>query len=193
MAEKQSAETSEFAVPSYGKYYPPRYDYRTLPTVKLDYFLVLDFEGVINKDPGCPNVMEIIEFPVLKVNARSLETESIFHSYVQPVIHPKLNPICTELTGITQDMVDGQPILPEVLKSLDAWMKSEGLLEKGVEFCFVTVWGLGPEDRPVDKLSLLEAAICRLPQAMDQHQDLLSGYCWQERVGDEVHVERVEA
>lgn len=138
MAEKGRAEVSEFPVPSYGKYYPPRYDYRTLPAVKLDYFLVLDFEGVINKDPGCPNVMEIIEFPVLKVNARSLETESTFHSYVQPIIHPILNPICTEITGITQDMVDGQPILPEVLKSLDAWMKSEGLLEKGVEFCFVT-------------------------------------------------------
>lgn len=125
-------------MPSYKKYHPRRCEYKESPTVKLDYYLVLDFEGVINKDQGCPNVMEIIEFPVVKVNARTMETESIFHSYVQPLIHPKLNPFCTEITGITQDMVDGQPILPEVLRNLDAWMKSEGLLEKGVEFCFVT-------------------------------------------------------
>ena len=120
------------------KYRPPRFDYNELQTEKQDSFLVLDFEAVINKDPGCPDVMEMIEFPVLKVNARTMETESIFHTYVQPVIHEKLNPVCTEITGITQDMVDGQPTLPETLAMLDEWMKKEGLLEKGVHSCFVT-------------------------------------------------------
>lgn len=120
------------------KYHPPKFNYVESLTEKLDYFLVLDFEGVINKDPGSPDVMEIIEFPVLKINARTLETESIFHTYVQPVIHQKLNPVCTEITGITQEMVDGQPTLPETIAMLDEWMKKEGLLEKGVNFCFVT-------------------------------------------------------
>ena len=120
------------------KYSPPNFKYVETPTEKLDYFLVLDFEGVINKDQDSPDVMEIIEFPVLKINAKTLETESIFHTYVQPVIHQKLNPVCTEITGITQEMVDGQPMLPKTLIMLDEWMKKEGLLEKGVNFCFVT-------------------------------------------------------
>lgn len=112
--------------------------YEVLPEEKVDYFLVLDFEGVNNKYHGGPDIMEIIEFPVLKVNAQTFETESIFHSYVQPTIHTQLNPVCTEITGITQSMVDGQPTLPEVLKLLDEWMRAENLLEKGVTTCFVT-------------------------------------------------------
>lgn len=120
-------------------YHPPKFNYAETPTEKLDYFLVLDFEAV-NKEPGssAPDVMEMIEFPVLKINARTLETESVFHSYVQPVIHKKLNQNCTKLTGITQEMVDGQPTLPETLAMLDEWIKKEGLLEKGTNFCFVT-------------------------------------------------------
>ena len=112
--------------------------YHVLPEEKLDYFLVLDFEGVNNKFHGGPDIMEIIEFPVLKVNAQTFETESVFHSYVQPTIHTKLNPVCTEITGITQDMVTGQPTLPEVLRMLDDWMRAEKLLDKDVKTCFAT-------------------------------------------------------
>ena len=61
--------------------------YDVMPEEKLDYFLVLDFEGVNNKFHGGPDIMELIEFPVLKVNAKTFETESIFHSYIQPTIH----------------------------------------------------------------------------------------------------------
>ena len=112
--------------------------YNVLPEEKIDYFLVLDFEGVNNKYHGGPDIMELIEFPVLKISATTFETESIFHSYIQPTIHTKLNPVCTEITGITQAMVDGQLTLPEVLKHLDGWMRRERLLEDGVTTCFVT-------------------------------------------------------
>lgn len=101
-------------------------------TEKLDYYLVLDFEA--NKG----TIQEIIEFPVLKVSAKDFKTEAEFHSYVQPVVDPVIDPFITSLTGITQDMVTGKPTLPEVLKSLDEWMRKEGLLEDGVRFCFVT-------------------------------------------------------
>ena len=112
--------------------------YTILPQEKIDYFLVLDFEGVNNKHLGGPDIMEIIEFPVVKVNSRTFETEAVFHTYVHPTIHPKLNPVCTEITGITQEMVDGQPTLPQVLEMLDKWMRDEKLLDKGVTTCFVT-------------------------------------------------------
>lgn len=103
----------------------------------VDFYLVLDFEAT------CDNAVkikpqEIIEFPVLKVNARTMKTESIFHTYVEPTAHPNLTPFCTELTGITQDMVSGQPKLVEVLQDFHKWMSTNGLLDPNVNSCFVT-------------------------------------------------------
>ena len=103
----------------------------------IDYFLVLDFEATCeNKVKMKPQ--EIIEFPVLKVNAKTLEIESIFHSYVQPTAIPMLTKFCTDLTGITQEMVTGQPILKDVLQEFHKWMSDKGLLAPGVNCCFVT-------------------------------------------------------
>lgn len=42
-------------------------------------------------------IQEIIEFPILKLNGRTMEIESTFHMYVQPVVHPQLTPFCTEV------------------------------------------------------------------------------------------------
>lgn len=42
-------------------------------------------------------MQEIIEFPILKLNGRTMEIESTFHMYVQPVVHPQLTPFCTEV------------------------------------------------------------------------------------------------
>ena len=42
-----------------------------------------------------------------------------FHHYVMPKFYGKLTKFCTELTGITQDMVDGKLRLEEVLEELD--------------------------------------------------------------------------
>lgn len=40
---------------------------------------------------------EIIEFPVLKFNCRTLDVESEFHQYVQPRIYNQLTPFCIEV------------------------------------------------------------------------------------------------
>jgi ERI1 exoribonuclease 3 len=103
----------------------------------FDYFLVLDFEATCEKDARV-TPQEIIEFPVLKVDARTFQVEATFHSYVQPKVHKTLTPFCTELTGITQDMVDGQPSLDETLEKFHAWMSEQGLLGKGTKSVFVT-------------------------------------------------------
>lgn len=101
------------------------------------YFLVLDFEATCDNNTKLVP-QEIIEFPVLKINSRTLQTESIFHQYVQPKVHQRLTPFCTELTGIIQDMVDGQPFIEEVLEKFDLWMDDNGLLDPENTFVFVT-------------------------------------------------------
>ncbi|XP_041359885.1 ERI1 exoribonuclease 3-like [Gigantopelta aegis] len=104
---------------------------------KFDYLLVLDFEATCdNKSRLIPQ--EIIEFPCLKVNAKTLQIESQFHQYVQPQVHKQITPFCTELTGIIQDMVDGKPHLKETLEAFHEWMLSEGLMKDGVSSIFVT-------------------------------------------------------
>ncbi|MEE6495307.1 hypothetical protein FKM82_002005 [Ascaphus truei] len=49
----------------------------------------------------------------------------------KPQIHP-------QLTGIIQDMVDGQPTLSQVMERVDEWMAKEGLLDPSVKSIFVT-------------------------------------------------------
>ena len=93
-----------------------------------DYFIVLDFEAqCVREKQLFPQ--EIIEFPALLVDAKTLETVSEFHHYVQPTVHTQLTGFCTELTGITQERIDGQPDLPAVLKLFNKWLHQHGLLE----------------------------------------------------------------
>nr|XP_025036265.1 ERI1 exoribonuclease 3 isoform X2 [Pelodiscus sinensis] len=108
----------------------------SFPPQRYHYFLVLDFEATCDKPQIHPQ--EIIEFPILKLNGRTMEIESTFHMYVQPMVHPQLTPFCTELTGIIQGMVDGQPSLQQVLERVDEWMAKEGLLDPSVKSIFVT-------------------------------------------------------
>ncbi|KAL4236305.1 ERI1 exoribonuclease 3 [Mactra antiquata] len=108
-----------------------------LQTQLYDYFLVLDFEATCRENEHI-NPQEIIEFPVLKINAKTLETEAIFHQYVQPRVHKELTPFCVKLTGIIQEMVDGQPHLEEVLENFNKWMLDNKLLEPDINILFVT-------------------------------------------------------
>ena len=103
----------------------------------LDYYLVLDFEATCD-DKKPPKPQEIIEFPVLMVNARTLETDAVFHKYVSPTAHPQLTPFCTRLTGITQAMVEGCPTLAETLQMFDTWYNEKGLADPSVSSAFVT-------------------------------------------------------
>ncbi|RXN01357.1 hypothetical protein EOD39_7042 [Acipenser ruthenus] len=92
-------------------------------------------EGETNERPGSA---EIIEFPILKLNGQTMEIESIFHTYVQPVYNPQLTPFCTQLTGIIQSMVEGQPTLQQALQMVAEWMDKENLLNPDVSSVFVT-------------------------------------------------------
>lgn len=104
---------------------------------QLDFYLVLDFEATCSNTKPL-DIQEIIEFPVLLINSRTLQTEAEFHTYVRPTANPLLTQFCTELTGITQDNVDGQPILAEVLERFHEWYTSHDLHNPDISSCFVT-------------------------------------------------------
>ncbi|XP_052257373.1 ERI1 exoribonuclease 3-like [Dreissena polymorpha] len=103
----------------------------------FDYFLILDFEATCKENEKI-YPQEIIEFPVIKINAKTLQVESTFHQYVEPKVYKELTPFCTQLTGIIQDMVDGKPHLEETLQSFDKWMLDNKLLGADTKSLFVT-------------------------------------------------------
>jgi len=77
--------------------------------LSFDYYLVIDFEATCGKSIA-RHQMEIIEFPMVLVDARMFPAQVVpeceFQVYVKPVINPKLTPFCTDLTKITQAQVD---------------------------------------------------------------------------------------
>ena len=107
------------------------------PRKSPDFYLVLDFEATCD-DKNPPSPQEIIEFPVVMLNARTMRTDSVFHTYVKPTVYPQLTPFCIRLTGITQEMLIGQPTLAEALDKFDDWYKTNGLLDPSVSSTFVT-------------------------------------------------------
>lgn len=94
----------------------------------LDYICVLDFEANCMKR-GTPTPQEIIEFPVLLVNARTGEVEDFFHTYVKPDVHPNISQFCTDLTGITRSLLAKKGIsLEQALAQHQAWLDQHNLI-----------------------------------------------------------------
>jgi len=55
---------------------------------------------------------------------------------VKPEIDPQLTPFCTELTGITQEQVDGGVPLSEALNQAHAFLEAQGIFQH--EFVFMS-------------------------------------------------------
>lgn len=62
--------------------------------------------------------METIEIGAVLVRANTLAVEAEFQTFVRPVRHPLLTPFCTELTGITQEMLADAFAFPEAMAAL---------------------------------------------------------------------------
>lgn len=76
----------------------------------MKYLCVLDFEATCCQHDEFPrNEMEIIEFPIVVVDLEKLAIVDSFHKYIKPNRHPKLTKFCTDLTGITQEMLEDKP------------------------------------------------------------------------------------
>jgi inhibitor of KinA sporulation pathway (predicted exonuclease) len=90
------------------------------------YLCVLDFEATCIESPDVLEPLEIIEFPsvllAVSADAKVLTVMSEFQSYVKPKANPTLTPFCTQLTGITQSIVDGGVPFLEALASHTRWL-----------------------------------------------------------------------
>jgi inhibitor of KinA sporulation pathway (predicted exonuclease) len=84
------------------------------------HYLVIDVEATTDENNRTVprNQMEIIEIGAVLVDARTLEPEADFQTFVKPVRHSRLTELCTKLTTITQRDVDGAPRFPEAIEHL---------------------------------------------------------------------------
>jgi inhibitor of KinA sporulation pathway (predicted exonuclease) len=90
---------------------------------EVKHYLVIDLEATTDDggddERAVPrDEMETVEIGAVLVRANTLAVEAEFQTFVRPVRHPLLTPFCTELTGITQDMVADAPAFPEAMEAL---------------------------------------------------------------------------
>ena len=88
--------------------------------------LVIDLEASCDEGDKLPgDEMEMIEVGAVWAtpDGRILAE---FQALVRPVLHPRLTPFCSQLTGITQADVDGAPLFPEVAARLASFAELHG-------------------------------------------------------------------
>lgn len=90
---------------------------------EVKHYLVIDLEATtddgVDDGRAVPrDEMETIEIGAVLVRANTLAVEAEFQTFVRPVRHPLLTPFCTELTGITQEMLADAPVFPEAMAAL---------------------------------------------------------------------------
>ena len=109
-------------------------------TQPFHYLVVMDFEATCEVDNKLKSnkEQEIIEFPAVLLNTRTLEVESEFHMYVRPVEKPQLTKFCSKLTAIEQSTVDNGFELSDVLEKFHNWLLENKLLDEDVSW--TTVW-----------------------------------------------------
>jgi inhibitor of KinA sporulation pathway (predicted exonuclease) len=85
-------------------------------------YIVVDLEATCWEDRSkSPN--EIIEIGAVMVNEYK-EQISEFDTFVKPIIHTQLSDFCTQLTSITQTLVDSAPLFPQAIAGFQNWITS---------------------------------------------------------------------
>jgi inhibitor of KinA sporulation pathway (predicted exonuclease) len=105
-----------------------------MPYPLFDYYLVLDLEATCCDRKLRPYVKrEIIEIGAVMINSM-FQSVSEFQRFVKPSFNPDLTPFCTELTSITQEMVDVAPSYDVAIGEFSQWIAAY----PGFVFC---AWG----------------------------------------------------
>lgn len=92
--------------------------------IAQSHYLIVDLEATCSDDGSVPRQeMEIIEIGAVLMNAKSMQIEDEFQTFVRPARHPRLTDFCTQLTTITQAQVDEAPIFIDALMHFTKWFK----------------------------------------------------------------------
>lgn len=95
----------------------------TDPLNGAEHLIVVDLEATCcNNGTIARDEMEIIEIGAVLVDGSDLSVEEEFQTFIRPVRRPELTEFCTELTAITQEMVDDAPDFPEAVQAFKDWM-----------------------------------------------------------------------
>eukprot|EP00434_Breviolum_minutum_P033256 symbB.v1.2.029427.t2/scaffold3153.1/size62324/6 len=90
-----------------------------------DFYAVTDFEATCWDGVQNTSLQEIIELPVVLLEAATGKVVGEFESFVRPQAAPKLSTYCRRLTGISQADVDEAPTFRKVMTHLMAWLKEK--------------------------------------------------------------------
>jgi len=107
---------------------------RILRNRQVDHAVCIDIECTCDS-PVQIRPMEIIEIACLKLDLVTPKQENnspkneSFHSFVRPVINPKLTLFCQELTGVTQSIVDRSQTIEVVIDELLEWLSGQQLID----------------------------------------------------------------
>jgi inhibitor of KinA sporulation pathway (predicted exonuclease) len=89
---------------------------------EAEYYLVVDLEATCDDLGSVPrHESEIIEIGAVLVDGAGLRPIAELDLFVRPIVHPQLTPFCTQLTTITQDMVEDALLFPAALARLVAF------------------------------------------------------------------------
>ena len=114
------------------------------------YYAVIDFECTCWNDKRARKWKhEIIEFPVVFMNSKTLEVDYEFRRYVLPTENSCLSDFCTDLTGISQDDLRYSNSLKYVIKEFEEFLEENDITDFTV--CTDGPWDLmrflAPETR----------------------------------------------
>ncbi|RNF13958.1 phosphotransferase [Trypanosoma conorhini] len=96
-----------------------------LPPPRFDAYVVLDFEATCERGRRLLEP-EIIEFPMVLIDAHSHRVQAEFQRHVRPLVNSALSEFCTELTGITQSVVDRAETFPCVWDAALEFLRGGG-------------------------------------------------------------------
>ncbi len=85
-------------------------------------YIIVDLEATCWEKRGNRR-NEIIEIGAVCVDGKK-SVLGEFDIIVKPILNPELSEFCTDLTTITQEMVDQSPEFPEALKAFKEWVNS---------------------------------------------------------------------
>lgn len=92
--------------------------------------IILDLEATCWAETKLTFKPEIIEIGAVKVDLKTNQILDTFDALVRPTLNPELSDFCTNLTGITTDMVKGSEYFWQVYPKFVRWAgsKNKGLI-----------------------------------------------------------------